>query len=69
MARKRTQEDDKVALEQKVRAKTGSEHPVNADEAKDLRRLRKRLKRTQRKINGKAARIAMAAGKKSKAAA
>lgn len=66
MANKRTREEDKTALEQKVKEKrAGSENP-EGDEA--VRRLRKRLKRVQRKIRDKAARIAKAAGKKAKAA-
>ena len=62
MAKKRTMEDDLGALKKKVtegRAKT--ENP--AGDA-GLRRLRRHLKRTQRKVCVRVARIAQAAGKK-----
>lgn len=66
MGNKRTQEEDKALLEKKVKERrTGSENPGSD---KDVRRLRKRLKRVQRKIRLRAARIATAAGKKAKAA-
>ena len=68
MAAKRTREEDKTALEKKVREQAGGAAPAASEEAVRVRRLRKRLKRVQRKIRGKAARIAMAAGAKSKAA-
>ena len=68
MAVKRTREEEKVALEKKVREKARGEHPVKPEEVESLRRLHKRLKRVQRKIRGKAARIARAAGTKPKAA-
>ncbi len=68
MAGKRTHEEDRVALEKKVRERSTGEHPAGSSGAGALRRLRKRLKRVQRNIRGKAARIAMAAGKKPKAA-
>jgi hypothetical protein len=62
----RTVQEDKNALQKKVRALlTKSENP-KSDET--LRGLRKRLKRAQRKIRGQAARISQAAGKKGKAA-
>ena len=62
----RTVEEDKVALQKKVRALTAESETPKADAA--LRGLRKRLKRTQRKIRSKAARVSQAAGKKGKAA-
>lgn len=66
MANKRTHEDDKAVLEKKVKERrAGSDNPEGD---KDARRLRKRLKRVQRKIRCKAARITRAAGKKAKAA-
>ncbi len=66
MGNRKTREEDRAALEKKVVEKrAGSENPKGENE---LRRLHKRLKRVQRKIRGKAARIAQAAGKKSKAA-
>ena len=66
MANKRTRDEDKTALEQKVKERQASSE--NPEGEKDVRQLRKRLKRVQRKICGKAARIAKAAGKKAKAA-
>ena len=68
MAAKRTREEDRVALEKKVREKAKGGRSAKPEELEGLRRLHKRLKRVQRKIQGKAARIAMAAGKKPKAA-
>ncbi len=68
MTRKRTSEEDRIALAKHVREKAAEEHSAGSEGAGVVRRLRKRLKRVQRKIRGKAARIAMAAGKKSKAA-
>lgn len=66
MANKRTQEEDRVVLEKKVKERrAGSENPEGD---KNVRQLRKRLKRVQRKIRSGAARIARAAGKKAKAA-
>ena len=66
MAKRRTVEEDKTALQKKVRAMLGKGENPKADES--LRELRKRLKRTQRKIRSRTARIAQAAGKKGKAA-
>ncbi len=66
MANRRTRDEDKAALEQKVRERRASGETPEGE--KDVRRLRKRLKRVQRKIRGKAARIARAAGKKARAA-
>ncbi len=66
MANRRTRDEDKAALEQKVRERRASSETPEGE--KDVRRLRKRLKRVQRKIRGKAARIARAAGKKARAA-
>ncbi len=69
MATKRTREEDKVALEKKVLETAKGGPPAKPEELEGLRRLHKRLKRVQRKIQGKAARIAMASGtKKPKAA-
>ena len=66
MASKRTQEEDKAVLEKKVKeSRAASENPEGD---KDVRRLRKHLKRVQRKIRSRAARIAKAAGTKAKAA-
>ncbi len=66
MAKKRTQEEDKAILEKKVRERrAGSENPEGDP---DARKLRKRLKRVQRKISLRASRIAKAAGNKAKAA-
>lgn len=66
MASKRTQEEDKAVLGKKVKERrAGSENPEGD---KDVRQLRKRLKRVQRKIRCRAVRIARAAGKKAKAA-
>ena len=66
MADKRTQEDDKAVLEKKVKERRADSENPEGD--KDVRQLRKRLKRVQRKIRLRAARIAKAAGKKAKAA-
>ncbi len=66
MANKRTQENDKAVLEKKVKDRRANSENPEGD--KDVRRLRKRLKRVQRKISLRAARIAKAAGKKAKAA-
>ncbi len=68
MAGKRTREEDTVVLEKKVRECDTGKQSAKSEEAGGVRRLHKRLKRIQRKISGKAARIAMAAGKKPKAA-
>ena len=66
MASKRTHEEDKAILEKKVKEqRAGSENPEGD---KDVRQLRKRLKRVQRKIRCRSARLARAAGKKAKAA-
>ncbi len=66
MAKKRTQEEDKAILEKKVQERrAGSENPEGDP---DARKLRKRLKRVQRKISLRASRIAKAAGNKAKAA-
>ena len=66
MANKRTQEDDKAVLEKKVKERRSNSENPEGD--KDVRRLRKRLKRVQRKIRLRAARMTKAAGKKAKAA-
>ena len=66
MAKKRTQEEDKAILEKKVQERrANSENPEGDPNA---RKLRKRLKRVQRKIRLRASRIAAAAGNKAKAA-
>ena len=66
MAKKRTREEDKAALEKKVKERrAGSENPEGD---KEVRQLRKRLKRVQRKICSREARIARSAGKQAKAA-
>ena len=62
MAKKRTVEEDLGVLEKKVtEGRTKSENPEGDA---GLRRLRRHLKRTQRKVRARAARIAQAAGKK-----
>ena len=66
MANKRTREDDKAVLEKKVEERRANSENPEGD--KDARQLRKRLKRVQRKICCRTARIAKAAGKKAKAA-
>ena len=66
MANKRTQEEDSAVLEKKVRERRADSENPEGD--RNLRQLRKRLKRVQRKILGRAARIANAAGNKAKAA-
>ena len=66
MVNKRTQKDDKAVLEEKVKERRATSENPEGD--KDARQLRKRLKRVQRKICLRAARIARAAGKKAKAA-
>ena len=62
MAKKRTMEEDLGVLKKKVtegRAKT-----ENQEGDAGLRRLRRHLKRTQRKVRARVARIAQASGKK-----
>ncbi len=66
MASKRTQEDDKAVLEKKVKERRANSENPEGD--KDVRQLRKRLKRVQRKIRLGASRIAKAAAEKPKAA-
>lgn len=66
MGNKRTLEEDKGVLEKKVKERRAASQ--NPEGEKDLRQLRKRLKRVQRKIRSKAARIAKAQGKTPKAA-
>lgn len=66
MATNRTLEEDKGVLEKKVKARRAASQ--NPEGEKDVRQLRKRLKRVQRKIRSKTARVAKAAGTPSKAA-
>ena len=66
MAKKRSMEDDLGALKKKVAE--GCAKSENAEGDKGLRSLHKRLKRVQRKISSRAARIAQAAGKKNASA-
>ncbi len=66
MAKRRSVEEDQTALQEKVRTALGKTENPEGDDS--LRALRKRLKRSQRKIRGRAARIAQAAGKKGKTA-
>ncbi|MDT7043660.1 hypothetical protein [Candidatus Nitronereus thalassa] len=67
MGKKRTMEEDLGVLKKKVAEGRGkSQNPEGND---SLRSLRKHLKRTQRKVRSRAARIAQAAGKKKAAAA
>ena len=62
MAKKRTVEEDLGVLEKKVtEGRTKSENP---ERDAGLRRLRRHLKRAQRKVRVRAARIARASGKK-----
>ena len=66
MAKRRTIEEDETALQKKIGPLLSKTDNPEADP--NLRALRKRLKRTQRKINSRAARITQAAGKKGKTA-
>lgn len=66
MATNRTLEEDKGILEKKVKERRAASQ--NPEGEKDVRQLRKRLKRVQRKIRSKTARVAKAAGTPSKAA-
>lgn len=66
MATNRTLEEDKGVLEKKVKERRAASQ--NPEGEKDVRQLRKRLKRVQRKIRSKTARVAKAAGTPSKAA-
>jgi hypothetical protein len=66
MGKKRTREEDLGILKKKVaEGQAKGESPGNDS----LRTLHKHLKRTQRKVRSRAARIAQAAGKKKLAAA
>ena len=62
MAKKRTMEEDLGTLKKKVME--GRSKSANPESDAGLRRLRRYLKRTQRKVRARAARIAQAAGKK-----
>lgn len=62
MANKRSVEDDLGTLKKKVTE--GCAKSEKADGDKGLRSLRKTLKRVQRKVRSREARIAQAAGKK-----
>jgi len=62
MAKKRTMEEDLVALKRKV--VEGRTRIENKEGDSGLRRLRRHLKRAQRKVQARVARIAQAAGKK-----
>ena len=62
MAKKRTMEEDLGTLKKKVTE--GRSKSANLEGDAGLRRLRRHLKRTQRKVRARAARIAQAAGKK-----
>jgi hypothetical protein len=62
MGKKRSVEDDLGALKKKVGEGCAKGEKAEGDAV--LRSLRKRLKRVQRKISSRAARIAQAAGKK-----
>ena len=59
MAKKRTLAEDKGVLEKKVRERRAASQ--NPEGEKDVRRLRKRLKRVHRKIRSQTARVAKAA--------
>jgi len=62
MTKKRTMEEDLGALKKKVTE--GRSKSANPEGDAGLRRLRRHLKRTQRKVQARAARIVQAAGKK-----
>lgn len=62
MAKKRSQETDKHELQKKVKERRAQSENPEGDRA--LRLLRRRLKRVQRKLRNRAARIKQAAGKK-----
>jgi len=62
MAKKRTMEEDLEALKKKVAE--GRTKTKNPESDAGLRRIRRHLKRTQRKVRARVARIAQAAGKK-----
>lgn len=62
MGKKRVLADDLGALKKKVTEGCAKSEKTEGDAV--LRGLRKRLKRVQRKISSRAARIAQAAGKK-----
>ena len=62
MGKKRVLADDLGALKKKVTEGCAKSEKTEGDAG--LRRLRKRLKRVQRKISVRVARIAQAAGKK-----
>ncbi len=66
MGKKRTTEEDLGALKKKVTE--GRAKSENAEGDETLRSLHKHLKRAQRKVRAKAARISQAAGKKKAAA-
>lgn len=67
MSKKRTLEEDVGTLKKKVTE--GRKASANAEGDESLRKLRKRLKRIQRKIRAHAARLAQASGKKKASAA
>ena len=62
MGKKRSLKDDLGTLKKKVTESCAKSQKTDGDAV--LRSLRKRLKRVQRKISSRAARIAQAAGKK-----
>lgn len=66
MGKKRTIEEDLGLLKKKVAE--GRAKSENAEGDESLRSLHKHLKRAQRKVRSKAARVAQAAGKKKAAA-
>lgn len=62
MGKGRSLQEDKTTLQTKFASHRKKEH--GAEEELAVRRLHKRLKRVQRKLRSRAARIAQAAGKK-----
>ena len=62
MAKKRTMEEDLGTL--KIKVTEGQAKTENPEGDAGLRRLRRHLKRIQRKVRARVARIAQAAGKK-----
>jgi len=66
MGKKRTIEEDLGVLKKKV--SEGRAKSENTEGYESLRSLHKHLKRAQRKVRSKAARVAQAAGKKKAAA-
>lgn len=62
MSKSRSLDEDKTALQKKVKEQIAKSK--NSENDRDLKTLRKRLKRVQRKLNARVARITRARGKK-----